>query len=161
MREQKNSFLDEALGWIIGVPIVAALLILFSPLLLFFFFVKGPILIFKKNSFLKRHEGKQILCTSPGRKLHVFHSAYRSDILSLGIDDIVVFDATKPNNKYDGFEWDPLIFRGPGFPLLISISGGKIFQQSLKSEFSGYFKKEIDWVQLKGCIKRKVDGKSY
>jgi len=79
----------------------------------------------------------------------------------LGIDDIVLFDATKPNNQYDGFEWDTMISRSHGFPVLVRIESKNILQQSLKEEFRWYFKKEIDFVQLKGCIKRKADGTNY
>lgn len=135
MREHKNSLLDNVLGWIIGIPIILALLIVFSPVILYFLIVKAPILSFQKKAFLKRNAGKQILCISPGRKFQVFHSTYRNEILSLGIDDIIVFDATKPNNQYDGFDWDAMISRGAGFPLLVSMEGKAISQQSLKKEF--------------------------
>jgi hypothetical protein len=123
--------------------------------------IKVPVLAYHKNAFFKRNAGKKILCISPGRKFQIFYSQYRQEILSLGIDDIVLFDATKPNNQYDSFEWDTMISRSHGFPVLVRTDSGKISQQSLKEEFRWYFKKEIDIIQLKGCIKRKVDGKRY
>jgi hypothetical protein len=79
----------------------------------------------------------------------------------LGIHEVVVFDPTKPNNHYDGFEWDGMISRNLGFPILLNFTEEQISQHSLKNEFTAFFKKEIDWIQLKGCIKRRVDGKSY
>jgi len=155
MSEQKNSPLDTVFGWVIGMPIVLALLIVFSPLILYFLGVKAPMVAVRKKSFLRRNAGKQILCISPGRKFQVFYSTYRSEILSLGIDDVTLFDATKPNNEYDGFEWDTMISR-VGFPLLVTIEAKGVSQQSLKEEFRWFFRKEIDFIQLKGCIKGKV-----
>jgi hypothetical protein len=156
MSEQKNTLLGNLVGGIIVVPIILVLFVISFPFILYLLIIKVPIL-----AFLKRNIGKKILCISPGRKFQVFYSNYHKEILSLGIDDIVVFDATKPDNQYDGFKWDAMVSRSAGFPLLVSINDKVITQQSLKCEFMSYFKKEIDWIQLRGCIKRKVDGKSY
>ena len=99
------------------------------------------------------------MINSTGRKFRQFESAYRGEILSLGIDEIVVFDASRPNNQYDGFDWDRMISRRSGFPLLVSIDRRSLSQQSLKNEFIAFFRKEIDWTYLKAYIKTKVDEK--
>jgi len=161
MNAQKTSLTDNIFGWVVGVPIVLALLIIFSPVLLYFFVVRAPIDTFQKNAFLKRNADKKILCVSRGRKFQTLLSRYRDEILGLGVDEIVLFDASSPNNRYDGFEWNSMISRVSGFPVLVTINGKALSQESLKVEFMSYFKKEIDWVELKRCIKRKVDGKNY
>ena len=134
------------------------LVILFSPVLLCFLIVQGPLSSFKKYRFLKRNKDKRILCISTGRKFQVWRAHYQKEILALGIDDVVVFDSNKSNNQYDDFGWDKMILRDTGFPVLITINGKVTTQQSLKVEFVSFFKKEIDWMQLQECIKRKVNG---
>lgn len=156
MNERKNSPLDIVLAIIVGIPILLVLLIIFSPFILYFLVIKTPILAFQEKAFLKRNAGKRILCTSTGRKFREFQSVYRGEILSLGIDEIVVFDANRPNNQYD---WDRMISRRPGFPLLVSIDRRSLSQQSLKNEFITFFKKEVDWTYLKAYIETKLNEK--
>ncbi|HEY8935122.1 MAG TPA: hypothetical protein VIM65_07875 [Cyclobacteriaceae bacterium] len=161
MKKNETSLLDTIVGMTIGIPIALIILILASPVILYLSIVKGPILSLKRRKFLKRNSGKIILCISPGGKYKLFQSTYHDELMSIGIHDIVVFDPTKPNNHYDHFKWDGMISRSLGFPILLKFTEDQVTQQSLKNEFIAFFKKEIDLIQLKGCIKRIVDGKSY
>lgn len=158
MDRQENSSLHSVFGWVIVFPIALAILILFSPVLLYFLIIHGPVSAFKKYRFLKRNAGKRILCVSTGRKYQVWWTDYREEILALGIDDVVVFDSNRSDNQYDNFTWDAMILRDAGFPVLIHINDKVITQHSLKVEFLSFFKKEVDWKQLQEYIKRKVDG---
>lgn len=161
MAKKATNILDTIVGLIIGIPIALLLVIVCSPVILYLSVVKGPIFSFKRRKFLKRNSGKILLCISPGAKYKELQSAYNDEIKSLGVYEIVVFDPTKPNNQYDGFDWDTMISRNLGFPILVNFNTEQIIQESLKSEFRSYFKKEIDWIELKSCIKGKVDGKNY
>lgn len=161
MEKKETNLLDTIVGLIIGIPLALIFVVLCSPFILYMSIVKGPILSFKRRKFLRRNSGKVLLCVSPGGKYKTFQSIYHDEIKSLGVYEIVVFDPTKASNQYDGFDWDTMISRNIGFPILLNFNAEQIVQQSLKSEFLAYFKKEIDWIQLKGCIKIKIDGKSY
>ena len=74
--------------------------------------------------------------------------------MDAGIDNVVEFDCEKSTNRFDDFEWDQLISRDAGFPLLVKFRKDAINQRSLKNDFNAFFKNEIDWVQLKGTIKK-------
>lgn len=161
MKKGETNLLDIIIGVIIGIPIALIILILASPFILYMSVVKGPIHSFKRRKFLKRNSGKVVLCISPGRKYKLFREAHNDELVAMGIHDIIVFDPTRPNNYYDGFEWDGMISRNLGFPILLTFTEKHVIQSSLKNEFIAFFKKEIDLIQLKGCIKRTVDGKSY
>lgn len=161
MKKSETNLLDTVVGVIIGIPIALIILILASPIIAYLAIVKGPVLAFKRRKFLKRNAGKIVLCTSPGGKYKRFREAHIGELVSMGIHDVVVFDPTRPNNYYDGFEWDGLISRNLGFPIIVKFTSEKIIQQSLKNEFISFFKKEMHLIQLKECIERTVDGKSY
>jgi hypothetical protein len=158
MAREMNSTLQNVFGWVIVLPFVVVFLVFFSPVLLYFLLIHGPVSTFKKYKFLKRNAGKRILCVSAGRKFQTWRADHWEEILVLGIDDVVVFDSKIADNQYDNFEWDRMIARDAGFPVLITINGTVITQQSLKIEFLSFFKKEIDWMQLQEFIRRKVDG---
>ncbi len=161
MKKGERNLLDTIVSVVIGIPISVVVLVLLSPYILYMSVVKGPIHTFKQRRFLDRNAGKIVLCTSPGGKYKLFREAHIEELVSIGIHDVIVFDPTRPNNYYDGFEWDGLISRNLGFPILIKFTSEKIIQQSMKNEFITFFKKDMDLIQLKGCIKRTIDGKSY
>jgi hypothetical protein len=159
MSEEKKSWWDKvenALGIIIVSPLLLLLLVLAIPFILYFVLVRGPIDSYKKKQFLARNNGKVILCVTTSRKYQNFKTILIDQLFEIGVNDVVVFNNQIPNNIYDNFDWDHLITRGKGFPLLLQIHKTQINQFALKPDFQSFFKKEIDLTQLLSSIKEKM-----
>ncbi|MBT1689304.1 hypothetical protein [Dawidia soli] len=165
MNKQDDSR-DSAVNLFMAVPMFLIMLILLAmlPLILLYFcmgiVIKELIYRFRKNRFFRRNAGKRILCVTHGQRYRVFQARYGNQLLLLGIDEIVVFDVSKNDNRYDGFVWNNMIASRDGFPLLVTLQGKTMVQQTLRHEVFAFLNKEIDWLQLEECIKRRVDGNS-
>jgi hypothetical protein len=123
--------------------------------LLYVLLIRAPIDSRNRKKFLLRNNGKIILCITDAAKYDPLTPTLRIALVDNHvIHDIVIFDGTISNNKYDGFDWDTMISRESGFPFLVEICANKLRQHNLKSEFDAFFKKEIDSTQLLGVIKR-------
>lgn len=155
----KSNILDNVVGLIIGIPIAVVVFTLSLPWILYHILVKAPLDNSKKRKFLKRNEGKMLLCVTTSMKYNSFKSDFINELKGIGINDVAVFNGEIPNNKYDNYDWDQLIKRERGFPILLQIHREGISQTSLKADFQAFFKKEIDSTQLLGSIKWKMSHK--
>lgn len=144
MANKISNLYDNVIGIIVGIPIVLIIMVLILPGLVYYLGFKLPYDSFKKRQFLKRNYGKIILCITNSTKYNALKKYNESKLHEIGIDDIVEFDGAKPNNTYDNYEWDILISRAKGFPILIFFAGKKLIQLPMKSDFRSFFKKEID-----------------
>lgn len=155
VKQSSNTF-DTIIGLVIGIPILVVVLVLSSPWLLYFFLIKEPLENSKRKKFLKRNEGKTLICVTTSVKYNSFKENFINELKEIGIDEVVVFNGEIPNNNYDNYDWDRLIKREKGFPLLLQIQNKVIEQTPLKTDFQAFFKKEIDLTQLLGSIKWKI-----
>lgn len=159
MSEEKKSWWDKlqnTLSIVVLSPLLLVLLILAIPFILYFVLVRGPIDSYKKKQFLIRNKGKVILCVTTSSKYQNFKTVFFNQLFDIGINDVVVFNCQIPNNTYDSFDWDHLITRAKGFPLLLQIHQTQINQFALKTDFQAFFKKQIDLTQLLDSIKGKI-----
>lgn len=138
------------------IPIALILLVIASPFILYFLLIKAPIDSAKKRKFLRRNEGKTILCVTTSPKYDVFKDKFLNELTGIGIQDVVPFNCEIPNNMYDNYEWDGMIARGNGFPVLVTIRRKSIEQTSMKEDFHAFFKRKIDATKLIGSIKWKM-----
>ncbi|MEO0553411.1 MAG: hypothetical protein AAF149_09450 [Bacteroidota bacterium] len=144
MAKKASNIFDNVTGLIVGIPIILIVMVLIVPGIIYYLGFKLPYDSFKKRQFLKRNYGKIILCITNSTKYNALKKYYESKLHEIGIDDIVEFDGVKPNNIYDNYEWDILICRAKGFPILIFFAGKELIQLPMKSDFCSFFKKEID-----------------
>ena len=148
MAQERNNPIEVLIIVFIGIPILLALFVVVSPFLLFM--VADSFLISQERKrFIKRNSGKKVLCVSPGRKYQQLCKQRRAELLVMGIDDIVVFDSGKRNNRYDNFEWDQMIAREKGFPVLVEFRRRSIMQLSFKNEFRAFMQREVNWRELR------------
>ncbi|HRG07250.1 MAG TPA: hypothetical protein PLJ08_01630, partial [Cyclobacteriaceae bacterium] len=147
MAEEKKSWSDKiqnVFGIVIASPLLLILLVLVIPFILYFVLIKGPIDLRKKKQFLSRNKGKVILCVTTSGKYNNFKTKFANELSTIGVNDTVAFNGEIPNNMYDNYDWDQLIKRENGFPLLLHVRNKEIIQIPLKTDFQAFFKKEID-----------------
>ncbi|MEO0554621.1 MAG: hypothetical protein AAF149_15560 [Bacteroidota bacterium] len=153
MAKKITNILDNAIGLMVGILIILVGAILFLPGIIYLIGFKLPYDSLKKRQFLKRNYGKIILCITTSYKYDHLTRYHKDKFNEIGIDHIVEFDGAKPNNVYDGYDWDILINRVKGFPILIFFAHNELIQLPMKSDFRSFFKREIDLEVLIDILK--------
>jgi hypothetical protein len=151
-----TNIFSTLLSIIIIVPIGIAAFVLISPWIFYQVAIKAPIDLWRKRKFLKRNNGKVILCITTSARYRNWLASYADDLRQLGINEVVVFNSEITTNQYDNYEWDSLIGRSNGFPILLQFHLKGIDQIPLKVAFQSFFKNEIDGTQLLEFIKSRM-----
>ncbi len=149
---ENSKSVSNVVGWVLGIPLVVIILILSSPWILYTVVIQEPLDKRKIKKFIRAHDGLVVLFITTSSKYSFIDFDFRESLRAGGIHRVVMFDGTKSNDKFDEFNLNKLINRHTGFPQLIVFKGGKMTAISLKDDFSVFFRKEIDKVQLIGSI---------